>query len=448
MARDLLDKGYEQSLCTRKEQKMNIQLAAGIILILVFVLFGMDVFPVALTSMIGMVAMVVCGVISYQDGFGSFGSSATMIVCGMMIVAEALLKYGLSEKARVFSSWLARKGERNFSTAIMLLGGFLSVFMMNAPLVALFMSIISSIEDLTGGAIKRKNCFMPMIAGILIGGASSMIGCTATQLGSTALVNKGFTALTIFQPALPAIAALIICAAAYWLFIYKWQLKWFNFESEPLKAENDTTMPEEAPAVRKRKGIISILVFVGCITFFIIQPPGFNMGTTAIVGAMILIITKCVDARNSLKNMMWPALITLSATQAIANGVVGSGLGETIVYRIIDVMGGVVYNWRLMVFVFLFLAWFLSLFMADGALVMMLSTIAVSLSLQVGTNPVPWVLACIYGGNLAMATPMATSSATMIQVAGYRFKDYVKMGTCIGVIGGLVCCFMIIFLYT
>jgi di/tricarboxylate transporter len=47
----------------------------------------------------------------------------------------------------------------------------------------------------------------------------------------------------------------------------------------------------------------------------------------------------------------------------------------------------------------------------------------------------PIAMACVFGASLAMATPAAPTSVTMVQVAGYRFKDYFRIGGLTGVIG-------------
>ena len=36
---------------------------------------------------------------------------------------------------------------------------------------------------------------------------------------------------------------------------------------------------------------------------------------------------------------------------------------------------------------------------------------------------------------MAMATPVATTSVTMVQVVGYRFRDYFRIGGLVGLIG-------------
>ncbi|MBR7149238.1 MAG: hypothetical protein IKD13_10455, partial [Firmicutes bacterium] len=85
--------------------------------------------------------------------------------------------------------------------------------------------------------------------------------------------------------------------------------------------------------------------------------------------------------------------------------------------------------------IFLLAGYGLSLFMANGSLVSMLSAIAVPMALDAGIDPTPVALSCVFGASLAMATPVASTSITMVEVAGYRFKDYFRVGGLVGIIG-------------
>ena len=87
------------------------------------------------------------------------------------------------------------------------------------------------------------------------------------------------------------------------------------------------------------------------------------------------------------------------------------------------------------------------MFMSNGSLVSMLASIAVPMAVEYGINPIPIAIACVIGSNLAMATPVATTTITMVQVAGYRFKDYFRLGGLVGIIGVITAWTAIVMLY-
>ena len=119
---------------------------------------------------------------------------------------------------------------------------------------------------------------------------------------------------------------------------------------------------------------------------------------------------------------------------AVAKGFVKSGVGELIMEWLMVTLGSWVANPVVLVTVFPLAGFILSQFMSNGSLVSMLAAIGIPMAIEIGCNPMPIAMACVFGCSLAMATPVATTTITMVQVAGYRFKDYFRVGGLAGVI--------------
>ena len=66
---------------------------------------------------------------------------------------------------------------------------------------------------------------------------------------------------------------------------------------------------------------------------------------------------------------------------------------------------------------------------------------------QYGINPEPVAIAYCIGASMAFATPVATTTVTMVQIAGYRFKDYLRVGGLIGLIGVVAAWTVIVLMY-
>lgn len=158
-------------------------------------------------------------------------------------------------------------------------------------------------------------------------------------------------------------------------------------------------------------------------------------------------MTKCIDGKRALKNMQWSALVTLGSALAVAQGFVKSGAGEVVIRWLIGMLGEWIQNPIVLVTLFLVAGYVLSLFMANGSLVSMLAAIAVPLAMEAGCNPMQIALACVFGASLAMATPVASTSITMVEVTGYRFKDYFRVGGTVGLIGLAITWVCIVLIY-
>lgn len=393
------------------------------------ILYLTEKFSVAVTTVLGMLALIFTGILDFNEAFACFTSTNVMLVLGMIIIVESLIDSGIAEKLGNLLFKLVGRSEKAFLIIIFVLASFLSLFSTNAALVAMFMPLISSVSCASRGRISRKNLYLPLAMGGLIGGTGSLAGSTAPLLANDVLQLTGSETMHFFTPLPVAAVMVVVIALCYWFFLYDLQVKWFDFEEEEFELGI-----EDVP-LDKRKAVISATVFLVCIALFIIQPFDWELGLIAVAGAMVLMITGCVDGPRAMSNMQWSALVTLGAALAVAKGFVKSGVGEVVMDWLISVLGQGVANPVVLVTVFLLAGFLLSQFMSNGSLVSMLAAIGVPMAIEIGCNPMPVALACVYGCSLAMATPVATTTITMVQVAGYRFKDYFRVGGIVGLIG-------------
>lgn len=392
------------------------------------ILYLTEKFSVAATTVLGMMALIFTGILDFNEAFSCFTSTNVMLVLGMIIIVESLFDSGVAERLGLLLFRFTGRSEKSFLILVMLSTAALSAFSNNTAVIAMFMPLISSVAAASKGRIRVKHIYLPMAIGTLVGGTGSLAGCTAPLLANDVLQETGSQTMRFFSTFPIALAMCLVVALCYWFFLYDLQVKWFDFE------EPELSLGLEDTPLDKKKAIVSLTVFLGCVVLFIVQPWGWELGLISIAGAMILILTGCVDGARAMSNMQWSALVTLGAALAVAKGFVKSGVGERIMSWLMDTMGSWVANPVVLVTLFLLVGFVLSQFMSNGSLVSMLAAIGVPMAIQIGCNPMPVAMACVFGCSLAMATPVATTTITMVQVAGYRFKDYFRLGGLVGVI--------------
>ena len=405
------------------------------------ILYLTEKFSVAVTTVLGMLALIFTDILDFNEAFACFTSTNVMLVLGMIIIVESLLDSGVTEKMGHLLFRFTGRSEKFFLVVVFVSAAVLSLFSTNAALVAMYMPLISAVSISSKGHIRKKQIYLPLAMGGLIGGTGSLAGSTAPLLANDVLELTGSETMSFFTPLPIAAIMVIVIALCYWFFLYDLQVKWFDFE------EKNVELKEEGYSLNKKKAVISLLVFITCIVLFIVQPFDWELGLIAVAGAVVLMVTGCVDGQHAMSNMQWSALVTLGAALAVAKGFVKSGVGELIMDWLMSTMGEWVANPLVLVTVFLVTGFLLSQFMSNGSLVSMLSAIAVPMALEIGCNPMPVALACVYGCSLAMATPVATTTITMVQVAGYRFKDYFRVGGLVGLIAMATAWISIVFLY-
>ncbi len=405
------------------------------------ILYMTERFSVAVTTVLGMLALIFTGILDFNEAFACFTSTNVMLVLGMIIIVESLLDSGVAEKLGLLLFKFTGRSEKFFLVVVFVSAAVLSLFSTNAALVAMYMPLISSVCGSSKGHIRRKHIYLPLAMGGLIGGTGSLAGSTAPLLANDVLELTGSETMGFFSP-LPIAAIMVtVIALCYWFFLYDLQVKWFDFEEETFE------LGVEDYPLDKKKAAISLIVFLACIVLFIIQPFGWELGLIAVAGAVILMVTGCVDGQHAMSNMQWSALATLGAALAVAKGFVKSGVGELIMDWLMVTLGAWVANPIVLVTVFLVAGFTLSQFMSNGSLVSMLAAIGIPMAIEIGCNPMPIAMACVFGCSLAMATPVATTTITMVQVAGYRFKDYFRIGGLVGLIALVTAWVSIILIY-
>ena len=445
---------------------MNKAVVTLIIIAVLIVFYIIEKFPVALVTVLGMLAMVFGGATSFKDAFSCFGSTPVILTFGMVIIIDAIIDSGMVTEFEHVLNRLTKHGEKLFLVMILISGGLISMFANNTALVAMFMPFIASVASSSKGKIQKKHIYMPLAIGGLIGGTGSLAGSTAPLLASEVLELTGQQPFSFFTTAPFALIILAAVALSYWLFLYKLQVRWFDFPevshdvhskksdqlNEVLNLDEDRAVKkvlhgESEVPVDKKHGIIAIAVFLIVVVLFIVRPFGWDLGLISISGAVVVILTGCVDMKTELRNMMWPALFTLGAALAIAGAFVNSGAGDLVIDFLLRIFGPAMSNSKILVLIFLLAGWLLSNFMSNGSLVSMLASVAVPLAVATGQNPVPAAIACCIGASLAFATPVATTTVTMVQVAGYRFKDYFRIGGIVGAIGVAVSWISLVIIY-
>ena len=421
---------------------MPLSTIALIIVGIMCVLYIWGKLPVALVTALGMLALIFSGCVSSSVAFSNFGSTPVLLVFGMVIIVNAILESGLVTKYEHILERMTRKSEKGFLILVFLSAGIISMFTNNTALVAMFMPFITSVAKGSSGKIRRKHIYLPLAMGGLIGGTGSLAGSTAPLLANEVLEITGQKTFGFFTTAPVCLAIMAVIALCYWFFLYDLTVKWFDFDETD---EHENTNQEIQ--LNRKNAVVSVTVFLACVVLFITRPFGWDLGLISVAGAAVIIVFKCVDIRKELSNMMWPAIITLGCALAVADGFVKSGAGDVVIDFLISVFGVWLTNPKVMVALFLGAGWLISMFMSNGSLVSMLAAIAIPMAIDYQINPIPIAIACAVGANLAMATPVATTTITMVQVAGYRFKDYFRVGGLVGLISIITAWASIVLLY-
>jgi len=182
-------------------------------------------------------------------------------------------------------------------------------------------------------------------------------------------------------------------------------------------------------------------ILVGVLIFWLISA-SFLTGSqwaglaspalAAVAIACLMIVTGCMrasEARNAIDLQM---LITIAAALGLGRALVASGAAGSIAEGLISVFGS--QPELLLVAVFL-LTLALTEMITNNAVAAMLLPVAISVALQGGYSPRPFIMAITLAASLSFITPIGYQTNLMVMgPGGYRPIDYLKCGLPLAVV--------------
>ncbi|MBK6751712.1 MAG: sodium:proton antiporter [Acidobacteria bacterium] len=186
------------------------------VLLLAVFLFVTEKLPVDLVALLVMALLLVSGVVTPAQGLAGFSNTATITVGAMFILSAGLFKTGAvgflgNIVTRIF------KGPFVLAIlAVMIIVGFLSAFINNTPVIAIFLPILLGAARQTGVSVSK--ILMPVSFASMFGGVCTLICSSTNILVSSIAEEKGLPPFSMFEFA-PLGLILFAAGTAYMLFV-------------------------------------------------------------------------------------------------------------------------------------------------------------------------------------------------------------------------------------
>lgn len=411
---------------------MQSSTIAIIVLIGALILYMVPKVPLSVTAVISMLLMGFTGCCKWSEAFAGFSNNAILLSASMMIIGQACVTTGLAVK---LGNLLYRfvKSEKIFITMVLTIATAMSVFINGALTVAIMMPIIDSIVLNSNGTLTRKSVYLPLGIGATIGNNVTTIGATSMITCVALLVEAGFEEMGLFAPTAVNLPAIIVVIIVFALFGEKLQKRWYDFEEVPLVTDGSKSAAAQAEEVPAWKMWLTAAVLLGVIIAII---AGVNYGAAPLVGVVILILTGCISDKQAYKGVSWGTIIMIAAAIGFSAGFKNSGAGEVIANFFIKIAGPLGKTGFGMCIVMFVVSTLLSNLMMDNATIAIVAPISIAIASTLGVDALPIVLCAASGTKVGIATPMSVTPMAMVQVPGYRFKDYLRCGGLVNII----CC--------
>ena len=422
---------------------METSTIAIIILVATLILYAIPKMPLSVTTILAILAMVLFGVVDFASATSGFANNVVFLNAGMMIIGQAMVTTGLAQRVgNLVTRVNIGKNERLCIMLVLVVSTVLSVFINGAITVSIMMPIIDAIVLKSGGAISRKQTYMPLGIGSVIGNNVLTISATSMLTAVAMLEEMGYGTMSIFAPLGVNLPAIIVVFIFYALVGQKLQERWYQFDEVPVAVSNeDTTDTKQYPVWKQIVVVLDFLAVVGCMI------AGVPYGPVCLAGAVVVILTGCISEKNAMQSVSWSTIIVIAGSLGISSGMSESGAGAIIANFFIDIAGPLGESGIGMCVILFFIGSIISDVMSDNASVAILLPIGAAISEALGINPTPIFLAICSGVKVGLATPICVTPMTMVAVPGYRFVDYLRMGGLVNLICMVVTCAMIWFVY-
>jgi sodium-dependent dicarboxylate transporter 2/3/5 len=181
-----------------------------LLLLFAAVMFVWEKIPLALTSVIVCLSLVLTGVLDAKVAFNGFINTNVILFVAMFIVGGALFETGMANRIGGLVTRFA-KTERQLIVAIMLIVGLLSGVLSNTGTAAVLIPVVIGIAAKSGFA--RSRLLMPLVFAAAMGGNLTLIGAPGNLIAQSALQPMGaeFGFFEYAKIGLP----MLLCGIAY-----------------------------------------------------------------------------------------------------------------------------------------------------------------------------------------------------------------------------------------
>ncbi len=202
----------------------------------------------------------------------------------------------------------------------------------------------------------------------------------------------------------------------------------------------------EHTVLRRSKAPIAI----GALLLFMVMGAlGGNFGIPqvpivllALVGAMLVLITRCVQPQEAYQAIEWKVVFMIFGMLGLGMAIDKSGLAQLIANGMTHGLG--IEDPRIMLALMYLLAAVMTEIISNNAVAVLLTPLAIVVAETLGVSPIPFVIAVMFGSSASFSTPIGYQTNTFVYGAGgYKFGDFFRAGFPLAVILWLIASFMI-----
>lgn len=400
---------------------MSIAVISLLILLLCVVLFVWEPFPSCVTAVLGCVLMVLTGACSFADAFSGFSSETIILFGSMLIVGQSLMETGIARIVGLKIVALSKNRERVFLFLCCVGSFFLSMFLANTAVIAMFLALVAGVCASTK-EINIRNLMLPIAISAIIGGISTIVGSTQ-QLVAQGVMQDLYGRGYGFFEFLRITAPIFVVALIFFMTIgYRMGVRIWG--DRPVPKIVSSAIPDEGEPVEQNrtKAILSGVIFIATVIAFLLQIS--SNAIIACVAALLCLATRCITVKSAQEKCSWPIVVWLAGCLGIAKGMTEAGAADLLAEILVSFCGNLDV---FLLFALVCLATMtLSTFMSSTTAMLVFLMASLPICDALGYNAWSFSIGIIMSASIVFLTPLANGHVGMVIVSGYKFSDYVK----------------------
>ncbi len=177
------------------------------------------------------------------------------------------------------------------------------------------------------------------------------------------------------------------------------------------------------PRAHRAKRALFVLALVIGVAAFGLLP----ISISALIGVGLMLALGCIAWRDVGRSLPIAVIMLIVASLAMGKALVATGMADYLAAGFVRAAGGL--PAPAIISVFILVMAILTNIVSNNAAAVIGTPIAIAAAQQLGANPMPFVLAVLFGANMSFATPFGYQTNLLIlSVGGYRFADFLKAG--------------------
>lgn len=172
------------------------------------------------------------------------------------------------------------------------------------------------------------------------------------------------------------------------------------------------------------KAAIALPILIGMV--ILATTPWVSMLNAALLAAIALIATRCMNLSEAIRNIDWNVLLVIGAALGLGQAMDNSGAAHVIGAQVMALTAGQPLLTLAAIYLMTLIA---TEVITNNAAAVLIFPIAMAAAESMGVSATPFVIAIMVAASAAFATPIGYQTNLMVYgPGGYRFMDYVRFG--------------------